>query len=160
MMRIIPLAIAVMLTGCATIDQNQTRIAFSSQPPGATISSDGKVFGVAPQSLTWTLSNGQKTTISTPVTATWVSGATVTITMKLTAGQYGTHLFTRPIGVAGLDADIQWAMHLQNQSSDGVAGGLAAALKGFNEGRRSNQRDPVTTDCRKSPDGSVQCTTY
>lgn len=126
MMRIVPLVIAVMLTGCGTIGSNQTRIKFASQPLGATITSNGESRGVAPQSLIWTLNEGQKTAISKPITATWISGATVTTSMQLTAGQDGTYLFTRPNGVAGLDADLNHEARLRQTAA---LEAMAAAAK-------------------------------
>lgn len=158
------LPIVLMLAGCATqLQPNQAKIEFHSNPPGATISTGKGNFGVAPAALVWTLSNGQATAVSEPITATWVSGATSTITINLTAGQAGVYTFNRPQGVAGLESDIQWAVHLQQISqrkSEADAAGLAAALKNYNDNWERNNRPPVpTTNCTSIVSGNVVNTT-
>lgn len=158
------LLIVLILAGCATpLQSNQAKIEFYSNPPGATISTGKGSVGRAPATLVWTLNNGQSTAVSEPITATWVSGATSTITINLTAGQAGAYTFNRPQGVAGLDSDIQWAMHLQQASqhkSEADAAALAAALKNYNENWERNNRPPTpTTNCTSIVSGNVVNTT-
>ena len=141
--------IMLILAGCATpLQSNQAKIDFYSNPPGAAISTGKGSVGRAPATLVWTLNNGQATAVSEPITATWVSGATSTITINLTAGQAGVYTFNRPQGVAGLDSDIQWAIHLQQasqQKREADAAGLAAALKNYNDNWERNNRQPTPT---------------
>ena len=113
--------VVLLFTGCTTsLPPNQTRIMFYSNPAGATISTPGHNWGVAPQQLIWTLNAA--TSLSEPITATWVSGATTTTKMNLIAGQDGSFTLQRPQGVAGVDGDIQWAIHLeQQQQATGAA---------------------------------------
>ncbi len=111
--------ILLIVSGCA----NQSSITYYSNPAGATISTDRQVFGVAPQKLLWTLPSGQKNITSENVTATWQSGAKATVTYLLPRGHKGQHTFQRPQGVAGLDVDINWAIHVQqmeNQNNNTV----------------------------------------
>lgn len=115
-MRMIYLVV-LLLAGCASIGRDQNQITFDSNPPGATISSGNETWGVAPQTRIWTLAKGQRTAVSAPITATWISGAKSTITMNLQAGQEGAYTIIRPQGVAGLEIDVQWAMHLQQQET-------------------------------------------
>jgi hypothetical protein len=119
--------VVLFLTGCATsLPPNQTRIMFYSNPAGAMISTPGHNWGVAPQQLIWTLNAA--TFLSEPITATWVSGASTTTKMNLIAGQDGSFTLQRPQGVAGVDGDIQWAIHLeQKQQANDEA--WAAAFK-------------------------------
>lgn len=105
----------MLLTGCSTLGPNQTSVTFDSNPPGATISSGAESWGTAPVGRVWTLAKGRTTAESAPITATWISGAKTTITMSLTAGQVGAYTINRPQGVAGLETDVQWAIHLQQQ---------------------------------------------
>ena len=113
-MRILFLVV-LLLDGCATsLKSNQTRIKFDSDPPGATISTPAKNWGVAPVTLNWELNKGQATALSEPITATWISGATTTTKMNLTARQEGTYTLVRPQGVAGLDSDIERARNLKS----------------------------------------------
>jgi len=111
---IIAVLISFTLVGCA-IAPNKVSITFDSYPPGATISSDTKVFGIAPTTVVWTLNAAGARTTSEPIIATWVSGAKVSTQMNLVGGKKEGFIFQRPSGVAGLDADIQWAIHLSQQ---------------------------------------------
>jgi len=154
------LLIVLILAGCATpLQSNQAKIQFYSNPSGATFSTGSGSFGGSPATLVWTLNNGQATAVSEPITATWVSGATSTITINLTAGQAGVYTFNRPQGVAGLESDIQWAIHLQQASqrkSEADAAGLAAALKNYNDNWERNNRPPTpTTSCTSIVSGNV-----
>lgn len=141
--------IALIVTGCATqLKSNQAKVDFNSNPPGAIISTENGNFGHAPATLIWTLNNGQATAVSEPVTATWVSGATSTIRINLTAGKAGAYTINRPQGVAGLDADIQWAINLQQASQrkrEADAAALAATLKNYNDNWERNNRQPTPT---------------
>jgi len=60
--------------------------------------------------LIWTLK--QPTTVSSPVTATWVSGAKASVQLNLVAGTEQTFVIQRPANVPGLDLDVKWAIHL------------------------------------------------
>lgn len=115
-MRMIYLVV-LLLAGCASIGEDQSQIEFYSNPPGATLSYGNETWGVAPQTRIWTLAKGQRTAVSAPITATWISGAISSITMNLLAGQEGTYTIVRPQGAAGLETDVQWAMHLQQQKT-------------------------------------------
>ena len=139
----------LFLAGCATpLQQNQTRITFSSNPPGATISSGSELRGVAPFAIIWTLDKFHNN-VSGPITATWVSGATVFVTMRLTAGQEGSYTINRPAGVAGLEQDVQWAIHIEQQKSarDAANGAaLAASLQSFSNGLQT-YKAPTSVNC-------------
>lgn len=115
-MRIFIFAIVCMvLAGC--VAPNQTSITFYSSPPGATISTETRNFGTAPAEVIWTLPGPGARAVSEPVTATWMSGARASIRINLVAGQEGAYTFERPAGVAGLESDVQWAIHLQQQKA-------------------------------------------
>lgn len=103
----------LILSGCTAIQPNQASIRFDSNPPGATISDANETWGVAPQTRIWTLRDA--TAVTGPVRATWVSGATTTVRLNLTAGQEGVWSFQRPQNAPGLDQDIQWARHLAQE---------------------------------------------
>ena len=110
------IACAAAMAGCATsANRNHASMTFYSNPSGATISSQGQNLGNAPQVKVWTLRDGQNSAVSAPVVATWESGATATATFDLTAGQHGAWTFQRPQDVPGLQTDVQWAKHLQQQ---------------------------------------------
>lgn len=113
---VVPICAALMTTACATIRPNQHEITFRSNPPGATISSGGQSWGVAPVVRVYALAQGQQEGRSQPVTATWVSGASTTVTMRIQAGYHGDYTFQRP-QAAGLDADLRWAIHLQTREA-------------------------------------------
>lgn len=158
------LLLVLILAGCATsLQPNQAKIEFHSNPPGATISTGKGSVGYAPVTLVWTLNEGRVAAVSEPITATWVSGATSTITINLTAGQAGVYTFNRPQGVAGLDSDIQWAIHIQQASqrkSEADAAALANALKNYNENwERNNRPQTPTTNCTSIVSGNVVNTT-
>lgn len=130
---------ALLVGACASpLKPNQTRVEFLTQPPGATISTGSQVWGVAPVQLDLPVNAG----LSVPITATWVSGAKKTITLNLRAGQVASFTFNRPQGVAGLDSDIRWAMHLQqqkNDSSDALGAGMSNLGQALgNRGNNSN----------------------
>lgn len=162
-MRIL-LLVVLILAGCSTLQPNQTRITFDSNPPGATIS-NGSISGTAPLELIWTLNNGQATVLSEPITATWVSGATTTNQMNLKAGQEGAYTIVRPQGVAGLDSDIQWAIHLKQQQAaqpgflDALGKGLRAAGGGLSEDVYRQQRGlpPATPEKQLDAGCWMQC---
>lgn len=145
-MRIL-LLVALILAGCSTLQPNQTRITFDSNPPGATIS-NGSISGTAPLVLIWTLNNGQATALSEPITATWVSGAITTNRMNLKAGQEGAYTIVRPQGVAGLDSDIQWAIHLKQRQAaqpgllNAIGQGLRVVAAGNEDVYRAQQGLP------------------
>jgi hypothetical protein len=158
-----------MLAGCATpIQPNQNGIVFQSNPPGATISSAGVIWGVAPVGRIWTFTGGRTTDVSAPITARWVSGATSTTRLNLVAGKEGTYVFNRPVGVAGLEADVQWAIHIQQEArrkSDEESAAFAAALKSYNDDQeRSRQQNTSpslrNTDCTSMGGGRISCTSY
>ena len=144
----------LLLTGCKTLGDNQAMITFGSNPPGATISYPGGAWGVAPVTRVWTLAKERKTAKAGPFTATWVSGAQSTITINLQAGHAGFYTFVRPKEVAGLETDVQWAIHLQQEKS-AKAARRDAAWKDFNDSLKEMQpapapaprRESVTTDC-------------
>ena len=115
-MKMLGLAIlAALFGGCASVDKDENEITFESNPPGATISMGAQVWGVSPQTKTWTLAPGVSHTQTAPITATWVSGAKATARVPLDAGRREKFVFQRPSGFPGLDADIRWAMHLNNK---------------------------------------------
>lgn len=118
-----------LLTGCATQPQpNQVLATINSNPPGATIS--GRDFsGISPQRRLYTLQPGQSRAQSDAISVTWVSGASTTTKLNLIAGQTSTYVIQRP-NVPGANADIQWAINLQNQqnSNDEQMGDAANSI--------------------------------
>jgi hypothetical protein len=115
-MRLIYLVV-LLLAGCQTYqpNPNETKIMFYSNPAGATITAPGITYGAAPRLLIWTFTDEQTTLVTAPITATWVSGATTTTRINITKGKDGSYVMQRPQGVAGLDSDIQWAIHIEQQ---------------------------------------------
>lgn len=163
-MRIIYTAVLLLISACASIQPNQARIEFDSSPPGATIS-NGSTSGAAPLRLTWTFNNGHATGLSELVTATWVSGATTSIRMQLSAGRSGTYTLQRPSGAPGLDQDIQWAMHLnreRDQRDEVIAAALIGVAANINAQNAQQQQPSIrNTTCYKSVSGrSMDCTSF
>ena len=108
--------LVLFLAGCeTTIQPNQTRVVFDSNPPGATISSNNQSYGIAPVARIWTLNDINRKTFSPPITATWASGAKFTVTLNLIPGQNGNFIINRPQGVDGLASDVQWGISHQQQ---------------------------------------------
>ena len=136
------ISLFALVTGCASpLKPNATLVEFDSSPAGATISTSIKTFAVAPQKLYWELNAAGSTVTSEPITARWVSGATTTTTIILNGGQSGAYyLLNRPQGVAGLETDVRWAMHLQNakQQADNAAVHAFIAMQ---------PRAPISTSC-------------
>ena len=154
-MKYVAIVLCTLLGACAApLKTNQTRITISSNPPGATISNeDGSAAAQAPHTMTWTLAPGQTAIASAPIVARWVSGATATTRLNLIAGKTQTYTMNRP-NLPGLDADIQWAIHLQGQSSNALAG----ALNSYLEGRYGNQSGSRAGDLIMSfPSDPVTC---
>ena len=105
------------VSGCATpLASNQARATLYSNPPGATISSGNMVYGATPQTLTFTSTDRSNSFKSSLITATWISGAKTSTYFNLAAGQSGIFTFQRP-SAPNLDADVQWAMQLQQQKT-------------------------------------------
>lgn len=111
---------SIFLTGCATIDPDQTEVTFDSNPPGATIYIGETAIGVGPVSRRWNM-NGKQTGVLPTMSARWVSGARVDINITVTRGKGNSYTFQRPSGAPNLDADIQWAIHLQRKDAAGRA---------------------------------------
>ena len=123
----------LLLIGCATpLAKNQTRLTLQSDPPGATISSPSGNRGMAPYTLLFTIANDQSVGITEPITATWVSGAKTTMRIRLIGGQAGFYTFQRPQGAPGLESDIQWAIHVQQQQERRKAADDAAMANAIN----------------------------
>ena len=107
--------LAATCGACGGIDSNQIAVTFDSNPPGATIYSNGENWGVAPVTRVWTFAQRQATA-SLPVTAKWISGASANVRLSFPVENFGTtrtYTFERPQGVAGLESDVQWAIHVQ-----------------------------------------------
>lgn len=110
------LVIAAILGGCATpLKPNETGVTIVSFPRGATISAQN-CNGIGTVDCIYTLPAGQHSGVSPPVTVRWVSGATASATLTLVAGTRTTYTIRRP-NVPGADADIQWAIHLDQQDA-------------------------------------------
>lgn len=154
----------LLLSGCSTIAPNQNSITFDSNPPGATFSSGNEVWGVGPVTRIWTLNGSQARSVSAPITARWVSGATTNFTMNLQAGQEGSYTIDRPQGVAGIEADIQWAIHLRQQQqvqaarASEAAYNLGRALGGGGSSSGSSNSNSGST-CGYKSDGNYHCGT-
>lgn len=158
-----PMAFCAVLCGCATpLRPNETRITIDSNPPGATImSAIGN--GEAPVELDWTFPPGKTSGRSSPIKARWISGAESTISLNLIAGIKQSYVFQRPANAPNLQADVQWAIHLQQQKaaqdkevSDAISD-FGKTLGSIN----SKKSTPTTTNC--SPDyfgGGVTCNSY
>lgn len=111
--------LVALLTGCATvIEPNQAIIELRSEPPGATFTAGdtGMPLGTAPVSKLFTFPGAERFTVSPPIIATWVSGAQTSMRINITPGKW-FYVFKRPANAPGLDADVQWAIHLQQQQS-------------------------------------------
>lgn len=149
-----------VLTGCASVAPNQNRITFDSNPPGATISDSSGTWGVAPQIRIWTLNS--PTAVSNPIVATWVSGAKASIKLNLTAGKDGSWIFQRPQGAPGLDQDVRWAMHIEQQKSREQAETNQMYREWGNsidKARAERARDrPIITTCSGGTRDMVTCT--
>lgn len=95
------------------------RVTFHSNPPGATIKAEGKVWGKAPVTLKYPLKFKQLIDNHlevSPVTARWKSGATQTsnIIIKPKAGKKQSYTFQRP-DAPDLDIDLKYAEVLKKQ---------------------------------------------
>lgn len=111
------LAASIFLTGCAApVGPDQVEATFDSNPPGATIFIGETQAGVAPVTRRWNM-NGKQTASLPTISAHWVSGARASMNFTVTRGQEGSYTFQRPPGAPNLDADIQWAIHLQRKDA-------------------------------------------
>jgi len=102
----------ISLSGCAGV-----KVTMYSDPPGATIYADNKTFGYAPQVLNYQVTDDFRKGVcitTTPITATWASGASDTQTLNLCPqnGYQTYYTFMRP-NVAGREIDANFALQLQ-----------------------------------------------
>jgi len=145
--------VALALTSCsAPLKQNQTEFKIDSFPAGASISA-GTVTGTAPVSWIYT-SNSERKTV--PFTATWPSGAKVSLNIIVSPGRQVSYTFQRPINAPGLSTDIQWANYLQKRN-EAEQQPIADALRSFNEDnakRNASQRISKPIDCTSTKSGS------
>lgn len=154
----------LILTGCASLQPNQASVTFDSNPPGATLSDSSGSWGIAPKTRLWTLTGS--TAVTNPIKATWVSGATASIRLTITAGQEGSWNFQRPQNAPGLDQDLRWAMHLaQEQARKEAATNQMYRELGDSFTRARRERDaefernrPINTTCIGMGRDMVSCT--
>ena len=123
-----PMAIiwALLLTACATpLAPHEVRVTFESEPPGAMIYSANQAYGLAPQTLTFSLSPDavrQGWVDNNNIRALWPSGAEqrgIRLTLQIKEGNFK---FSRPPSAPGLDKDLSWALQLrQTAAAEGQA---------------------------------------
>lgn len=119
-MKYLLLCAAAALVGCATpLRPDQAEIRVLSNPIGATLTMQGQVVK-APHSWTW--SSVHENMVSQPITATWMSGAATTFTLKLQPGTSKSYVAQRPPNAPGIHYDMQYAMALDAQNRASEAG--------------------------------------
>lgn len=155
-------AAAVVLAGCATspapLGPNEARITFESNPPGATISGDGQTYRT-PVELTFTLPRGHQNYPTNPITARWVSGASVTTTVSLRRGILH-YVFQRPEGVAGLEQDVGYAIHRERMSAPTDSGvGDALSDMGRTLGAAAVRQRAAPPPAPTAPQ-TINCSSY
>lgn len=112
----IALLLAIMLSACGTA----LRVTYYSDPPGATIYSNGQTFGYAPVTLQYEVTKEQKkqgfVTVNS-VEARWASGATASSgILDIDLKQYGLNqqlTLYRPNEVSGREIDAQFYLQLE-----------------------------------------------
>lgn len=123
------MALIGLVSCAAPLRQDQAKLTVSSNPPGATLTT-GSLSGIAPQ--TWIVNNiAGSTTTTAPIRATWVSGATTTVSVTVARGQAQAFTIQRPSNAPGIDADIRWAVHLQ-QKDDAESAAAMSLIRGVN----------------------------
>lgn len=143
--------LAVVLAGCATpLQQNQVRVTFMSEPPGAMIYDGSKAWGVAPVELVYT---GSPTDVqrgylvANNAYAVWASGARSPVGVRLGIGKGDQGFtFSRPPNAPGFDKDLAFAAKLRQVAAqeDAADAAVSAAMwQSFNSNK------PIYTDCSK-----------
>lgn len=146
--------VSLAMASCSTLQPNQVRVRIATEPPGAMIYWADKAYGLAPQTLTFTLSPEamQRGWMEdSNVRALWPSGAEKRGLRILLQHRDGHVVFSRPPSVSGLDKDLAWALQLRQTA---IAEGQAAAA--FHQATQSSQ--PKTTNCTRIGN-TMNCTT-
>lgn len=110
-------AFVAMLTGCASA----ITVTYRSEPPGAMIYEGSRALGYAPINVAYGPDESFKRgacMLLRAVEARWVSGAATSPMQTNVCGNIGYSqevTFLRP-NVVGRDLDVQWAIHLQQQT--------------------------------------------
>lgn len=123
------MALIGLVSCAAPLRQDQAQLTVSSNPPGATLTT-GSLSGIAPQKWIFSGITDSSNTTS-PIRATWVSGATTVMTVRVSPGQAQTFTMQRPSNAPGIDADIRWAVHLQ-QKDDAESAAAMSLIRGVN----------------------------
>ncbi len=149
----------VVLAGCATpLKQNQVRVTFYSEPPGAMIYWKDHAYGIAPQTLTFDLPDDavrRGYLDDNFIRALWPSGAEAKGVRLTTQVREGEFKFSRPPNAPGLDKDLAYAVQLrQIQAAE-----AAAFWQMYKSTQPKQPRSTTYTDCTKSG-SSVSCTTW
>ena len=151
MKRILLIPITWALFGCATVDPNAVTLTIYSEPAGAMLYINNQHIGTAPQKGTFKITDANRTAnqvTTSPVTAIWPSGASVTTPLRMWLDRGSTHNYTfrRPPNHPGIEKDIAAASQPRGQQQDeGISGEgvaiflqfLGAAVQGYNAGRAS-----------------------
>ena len=112
------LLLFTLLPACSANGPKTISLNIYSEPEGATIISDGKVWGQTPLILKYTASKADVQAGSikiNPITAKWKSGATAILEYDGLITKHSSLQVTirRPAGVAGLNTDIEVANGLK-----------------------------------------------
>lgn len=154
------LALALLLSGCATLGPDKYVFSFESQPSGAMVYSEsGKALGTTPFRgvVTVPLETRSQDRVESSFTVVWASGAKLQETRVWHPKQYKSwrFAFDRP-AVAGLDIDMRQANEQQRVQQAESSAGYAALLSGMaaSQRRRSSTclvsrvgPSVVTADC-------------
>jgi len=126
-MRAATVALAALLAlaglgGCANLPATKDALlTYESLPEGAVIFEGGQSLGPAPVTRTYTY-DGKSEAIRTPVvTAVWPSGARQTFWTLVPPGADRVATLERPLGVPGLQADLDHAKKVAAQRESDAA---------------------------------------
>jgi hypothetical protein len=113
---IVVIGLLIYNYGCAG---ESLRITYYSDPPGATLYTDGGTFGPTPVTVqyepTEEFKSGGCMMLNT-VSVRWVSGAAASIPSQKVCARNGEsqhYLMDRPKGVAGLEVDMRYALEVE-----------------------------------------------
>ncbi|HXI11336.1 MAG TPA: hypothetical protein VNM92_01655 [Thermoanaerobaculia bacterium] len=125
----------------ASAQTTKIEVTYHSDPPGASVYEEGRLWGVAPIKIKYNLAGKFKECAALKaVTVRWVSGAEVSmgeLTICPQNGKKQQFSFMRPTGIPGIELDVtfaidmmrsQAAQHAASAASDAAGAAAVAAV--------------------------------
>lgn len=117
MRRTYAFALALFLTGCASIPPNEARLTIYSEPLGALIYSDSTLMGRAPVTLSYQAPDGGGQIVTRPLTAIWASGAQTSDSLVMPSPGNAYHfILRRPMSAPNLETDMAFDAQVRQQA--------------------------------------------